>query len=89
MKPSTDKGVHNSLRTRKVAPAIRNPIPIRKVFRLPHWGIRRPMIRAVPIIAMATVANSKLKLSCDNPCLPIINRGAVEKKTKKLPIPAL
>ncbi len=82
MKPSTETGANVSPTASNSAPAIRHPIPTRKVFRLPHRGISRPMIRAVAIIAMATVANSKLKLSCDNPCLPIISQGAVRKRQK-------
>ncbi len=44
---------------------------------------------AIVNLASATVANSRLKFSCDSPWRPIMSQGAVEKKTKKLPMAAL
>ncbi|BEE19861.1 hypothetical protein VAWG006_41140 [Aeromonas enteropelogenes] len=63
IKPNTDCEAHISVMASNTAPAIRHPIPIRKTLGLPHLGITRPIKRAVNTMAIATVANSRLKPS--------------------------
>ncbi|CSD67593.1 Uncharacterised protein [Vibrio cholerae] len=56
---------------------------------MPHLATKDFAKRVVTIITSATVAKAKLNPISEYSAWPMSTRGAVEKKTKKVPIPAL
>lgn len=84
-----NEGRHAAADAISSAPATITHRPRRKVPRT----FQRPMhafaIRAVTIITSATVAKARLNDSGEYCMRPTSNRGATEKNTKNVPMPAL